>query len=253
MVAYFMRKSGLTFCILALVAFAVGCGVDRSPVASSSDEEGSVLAPAAKKGAQNGNRKGAENGNQKGAENDNQRGAKNDSQRGAKNDSQRGAKNDNQHRVTRTTDVTMQVASIMGVKSGKITVQPGEEIEVVEGSLKIMFRVPKGALDKGESIEMAVYAGDRKGNRLAEGTLLKASNLFVHFGPDGLTFKKNCKMQINVDAPMVDVDPATLVPTHWHGDSVDQAGILGFDVDEETGSISLNIEVPGFSRYSLRR
>ncbi len=60
---------------------------------------------------------------------------------------------------------------------------------------------------------------------------------------------------------MVDVPRSDLVPTHWHGDgTVDQAGIRGARVDRKTGrisvekrgSISLMIEVPGFSSYSFR-
>ena len=38
-----MRRFGLTFCILALAAFATGCGMDQSPMASGVEEEGTAL------------------------------------------------------------------------------------------------------------------------------------------------------------------------------------------------------------------
>ena len=223
-----MRKFSLIFCLLTLVAFAASCGVNHSPVASGSDEDDTILTPAAKK---------------------------------VKKDKK--DKKDQRHRVTKTTDATMRGALDLGVKGGIITVQPGKEIEVVDGNLKIKFRVPKDALGKGEFIEMAVYAGNVKtGDRLPAGTALTASNLVINFGPDGLNFKKNCTLQVTIGASMVDVPRADLVPTHWHGDGrVDQAGIRGSGVDRKTGNvtlekrgnISLKIEVPGFSRYSLSR
>ena len=45
-----MRRFGLTFCLLALAAFAASCGVDQSPVASGPDEG----MPAAKRIKSNG-------------------------------------------------------------------------------------------------------------------------------------------------------------------------------------------------------
>ena len=44
-----MRRFVLSFFALALVSFAAGCGANHSPVASSSDEENTILTPAAKK------------------------------------------------------------------------------------------------------------------------------------------------------------------------------------------------------------
>ena len=47
--AAWMRRVVLTFCSLALIVLVGGCGVDQSPVASVTEEEGTALEPAAKR------------------------------------------------------------------------------------------------------------------------------------------------------------------------------------------------------------
>lgn len=143
-------------------------------------------------------------------------------------------------RVNQTSTEDNHISGDFNGSGGKITVKANEDAEWMDGELKIMFEVPGGALERGETIDMTIHGS-------------KASDLVIDFGPSGLVFKKSCTLKIDLGPSLVDINPKHIEPWHQHGDgSVDDAGILEVIFGDD-GSLSVKIAVDGFSRYGIRR
>ena len=125
------------------------------------------------------------------------------------------------------------ISEVFGAKGGHITVQ--------EGDLSITFTVPKKALSKATLIDMKVVGNS-------------ASDLEVCFGPSGLDFDQLCTLGIKLHGAAVDASFDELEALHVGGDGTeDQAGIVKFTSNSGLGLVHLAVEVPGFSRYLIRR
>ena len=153
-------------------------------------------------------------------------------------------------------DGSTEAENDIGADGGKLTVQIGGDMDVTIGHLKVTLEVPKGALRKGETIEMSVYGVHPDypdGEKILAPHQIRASNLVIDFGPDGLEFKKSCTLKIRLGAELNDLKEGDLEPWHQHGDgTVNQAGIISYYVTD-TGGVAADISVDGFSRYGLKR
>lgn len=199
MAIYLMRKFSLTFCILALVAFTAGCGMDQSSVASGSEEEGTALElegktyltlsfgtlePAGKE-------------------------------------------------VVIKKGKKKTVSMKIDLDGGKLEVEEDERGN--EDGLKVEFKVPASALKKTVDITMTVYYGETLGD------------LVIEFAPSGLVFEKPAMLKVEIGAKRVDIPFEIVSAVHRYGDGSSE--IVPLKIDEK-GNIT--IEIPGFSRYSLR-
>ena len=215
-----MRHAIVTFILLGFAVLLTGCGTDHSPMASS-EEALAAPEPAAKKGA-----------------------------RGRKGDS-----DEPKRANTKAHDGSTEVEDEFGSNGGKITVQIDADTELILDDLKITFSVPRNALRKGETIQMdvsAVHPDYPDGDHTLPIKQLKASNLVIDFGPEGLEFRKSCELTIKLGPELNDLKPGELSPWHRHGDGeIDQAGIISYEVTED-GGLEVRISVNGFSSYGLR-
>ena len=212
--AYFLTHLKQFFTVATLVAFLAGCGADHSPLAPT---DGTALTAD-----QDGLTFSAETA----------RAAK----KAKKNTASLadGAATDSQpNPASGKVKDSRLISEVFGAKGGHITVQ--------EGDLKITFTVPKNALSEATLIDMEVV-----GNT--------ASDLEVRFGPSGLNFDKLCSLDIKLHGAAVDASFDELETMHVGGDGTeDQAGIVKFTGNSGQGSVRLVVEVPGFSRYLIRR
>ena len=144
----------------------------------------------------------------------------------------------------------------IGAAGGKLTVQVDGDMDVTIGDLKVTLEVPKNALPKGETIQMSVYGVHPDypdGDQILPEKKIRASNLVIDFGPDGLEFRKSCRLKIRLGAELNDLKEGELEPWHQHGNGqVNQAGIISYYVTD-TGGVAADISVDGFSRYGLKR
>ena len=131
------------------------------------------------------------------------------------------------------TEDSRVISELFGSRGGKITVE--------QEDLKITFEVPKGAVKKNTLIEMTV-----KGD--------SAKDLDVSFGPSGLLFQKLCTLDIKLYGRAIDVKIEEIEAVHVGADGTeDTAGIESVAYYPETDHLHVEIEVPGFSRYLIRR
>jgi hypothetical protein len=144
----------------------------------------------------------------------------------------------------------------LGDAGGKIRLQVKADMELMLDDLIVTLIVPKAALPKGESITMHLYGvhpGYPDGDQILAPHQIRASNLVIDFGPDGLEFRKSCTLMVKLGKKLNDLKLGELDPWHQHGNGrVDQAGITDYFVTE-TGGIEVKMSVDGFSRYGLKR
>lgn len=146
------------------------------------------------------------------------------------------------------------VAADYGTEGGRIVLKASGSYGLRKGDLRVSFTVPEDALAEGEFIEMNIYPGDRRGRRLPAGTRLRADNLVVNFGPNGLVFQKTCRLRIAMGPALLEgVKIDRLVPTHWHEGTSDQSDFLALYYDHDNDRLVFKIAVDGFSRYGLTR
>jgi len=220
---YLFNRITRVLSLVTVVGLMAGCGVDHSPMASI-DESLTVPEPAAKKGGKGKDKKASTK-----------------------------IKTANE----KTHDGSTSVEEDFGDNGGKITVQIDADMELLLGDLKVTLDVPKNALRKGETIEMNIYAVHPNypdGDNILPIEALKASNMVIDFGPDGLEFRKSCELIIKLGPELNDLgdEGLELNPWHQHGNGkISQAGIISYFVTD-TGGLEVRISVDGFSRYGLR-
>jgi hypothetical protein len=118
-------------------------------------------------------------------------------------------------------------ASDIGPSGGKVRIR---ERGKKGAFLKVVLRVPRGAMVDQETVVMAV-----KGWNLSE--------LVIGFGPSGLEFLKDARLSILLGNGQVDLDLSTLEAYH-DGQEV-PVQVRG------SRKVRIWVKVPGFSRYSL--
>ncbi len=125
------------------------------------------------------------------------------------------------------------ISEVFGSRGGHIAVQ--------DERLSIVFDVPREALQTPTLIEMEVSGSSMSG-------------LEVRFGPPGLDFELPCALDIKLYGDAIDVPLSELEAVHIGGDGTeDQAGIVKLTYDPNGNTLHLQVEVPGFSRYLIRR
>jgi len=224
----FTRNSTKWMLILglpALLVLASGCGLDRSPV--SQEEE--VLAPAPEGRMLLAFSPQA-------------------ALRAAKKVKNAATPEDGVATATVTTSVDAETSAeptdlrtatqTIGSSGGKLTVEDcsgGKNSDILAD-----FIVPKGALEQDAKITMTVH-----------GEVL--SEMVVEFGPAGLTFDPNARLELVLGLDLVDIDNATLQLWHIHGDgTVEEAAVEGIKVSGKR-KMTLIVDIPGFSRYGVAR
>ena len=206
------------FLLLTVAAFLVGCGVDHSPLAPT---DGTALA------ADDGLAFSAEPA---GAA---KRGGKKSRTDSGTLTSYGAALSSSPTPVSAKTTESHLISETFGSRGGHITVQ--------DERLKIVFDVPRKALQTPTLIEMEV-----------SGSTL--SGLEVRFGPSGLNFERLCTLDLKLYGDAIDVPLEELEAVHLGGDGTeDQAGIVKLNYDPNGNTLHLQVEVPGFSRYLIRR
>jgi len=152
-----------------------------------------------------------------------------------------------------------QTVSDLFDKSGSIEIYEAEG-QGVKDDLRVTFSVLPGALPSAEFISMTVF-----GQSL--------SNIVAAFQPSGLVFRKEAVLELGLGIERMDMSLSSLLVWHIHGDgSVEQARIIAIhqyveengelrevnvtsdiaDMDEDDADfITIEIAVPGFSRYAL--
>jgi hypothetical protein len=146
------------------------------------------------------------------------------------------------------------VAADYSTDGGRIVLVTSDTKQFERGDLRVSFIVPEGALSEGQYIEMEIYAAGKDGRRLPVSTKLRADNLVVNFGPDGLVFKETCTLRIAMGPDLLKgVKIDELVLTHWHDGIADQSDFLAIIYNPDTGMLIFKVEVDGFSRYGLTR
>ena len=139
------------------------------------------------------------------------------------------------------------VTEFIGKRGGKLSLS-------IDGPLKhdqldVTLSIPRNAIPKKDGevpIRMSV-----------QGSVL--SELVIFFQPSGLDFLKSAQLTIRAQKDFNDLEPGDIAIIHFTDDDGDQiydesdaAVVFGVDVDKK-GTITIKIQVDGFSRYSLPR
>lgn len=132
----------------------------------------------------------------------------------------------------------LSISGLIGVLGGTLTVTdyngPGVEDDIV-----IDFNVDSGALGITTLITMTVV----------EDTL--SGDLIMDFSPDGLNFSNDAEIDVRVGEDLVERDVDDITAWHEHDETTEDATISYRN--HSGGTVRVKIEVPGFSRYGLRR
>jgi hypothetical protein len=126
----------------------------------------------------------------------------------------------------------------IGPAGGRLVV--GNAKDKTKDDLRVAFIVPEGALTQTAEITMNVT-----------GEIL--SDLVVDFEPSGLRFSPWASLHITIGTDRVDFRPKTLAVVHISSTASEE--IVDSIVRHKRESDVFNIwtDVPGFSRYGLRR
>lgn len=131
-----------------------------------------------------------------------------------------------------------------------VTPKKGAKLQIKEDGLKVVLRIKKHSVTEPVIVDMSLL-----GTRL--------SDLVVLFGPDDLQFETAATLSIQVDSDLIDISLTSLEAYHLYADgTATEANILkvkikysktkGDDSDDEVKSVTIQIEVPGFSRYGVQ-
>ena len=229
------RRIYSTALTVLMLAFLAGCGADRAPSAPNGDAfvqtsgdqgaGGGALQPAAKRGAKE--RKGKKDAG------------------------------------TSVTTVDASLSTVYDthyitaykkfngeprIVSCLITPEAGGVLKVVDrhggteaDDLSIGFKVPSGGVAEEVPITMEVY-----GNLLSE--------LVVVFEPAGLVFINTAVLEVRLGYELVDMLPEEFMVYHKYADgTVEETAILSLRSLGNDTFLRVQAEVPGFSRYGLRK
>ncbi len=102
---------------------------------------------------------------------------------------------------------------------------------------KAKFEVEKGSIDESKRIKMRVTSGSSLGQ------------IKVEFGPSGTVFSPAAKLTLDLKGKLTEEELAGLTAYHLEGDG--EVSVVKLVVTETRDIIRLEIQVPGFSSYSM--
>mgnify|MGYP003572053923 CR=1 FL=1 len=131
-----------------------------------------------------------------------------------------------------------QVQATIGPEGGQLVVD--ETGGKPQDNLLVIFTVPPGALTETTTITMEV-----SGDLLTE--------LIVDFDPSGTRFTPWANLYYQIGADRVDAEPSDLIVVHIYEDGTEEPVGQTLNHTGNSKTYQLWIDVPGFSRYGLRR
>ena len=148
----------------------------------------------------------------------------------------RAAKSGNPHKM----DTPRTVSELIKVnKGGEIVVQENMNDGGPHNDFKIALQVGQKTVAEDVVITMTVH-----------GSTLE--DLVVAFDPGGFEFLKPAKLIISVGKDRYTEIPEGVVVRHEYGDStVEDITLYKLLVQKDGGRITIKVDIPGFSRYSM--
>ena len=130
------------------------------------------------------------------------------------------------------------VQATIGPEGGQLIVD--ETGGKPQDNLLVIFTVPAGALTETKTITMEV-----------SGDLL--TDLVVDFNPGETRFTPWANLYYQIGADRVDVEPSELTVVHIYDDGTEEPVGQALNHTGNSKTYQMWIDVPGFSRYGLRR
>ena len=131
----------------------------------------------------------------------------------------------------------------------------GAKLQIKEDGLKVVLTIRKHSVTEPVTIHMTVF-----GSRL--------SDLVIAFEPSDLQFERTATLSIQVDADRIDIPLSSLEAYHLFADgTVTEANLVvktkggktkgrktkgGKTKGDDDDEVTIEIEVPGFSRYGVQ-
>lgn len=126
------------------------------------------------------------------------------------------------------------VSKIIGPRGGKLAAT-GE----ADAKIKAALSIPKNALAEEVAIAMSVHEGP-------------LSELLIAFEPEGLVFLQPARLELKVDAELVDIPLSELKAYHQSADGTTREAVVLSASSSGDGLVRIAIAIPGFSTYGLR-
>lgn len=137
-------------------------------------------------------------------------------------------------RLAKPSSAGPTVSKTIGPKGGTLVATGGEDAKI-----KAAFSVPKNALAEEVLITMSVHEGP-------------LSELVITFEPEGLVFLQPARLELKVDAELVDIPLSELKAYHQSADGSTAEAVVLSTSSSGDGLVRIAIAIPGFSTYGLR-